>query len=151
MFRSSRSVLPIVLLAASLATAGAAMGEAVAPGAHRPQGAAAKLGPPLSVEARAVMDLRTAGSQQIESLMRSLAAARDEAARRDLQRQITQAKLGTEVKILRLRATQARAKGDLAAAQQLEMFADGIEHPKAPARSVAQSPNKQLGAEGRQP
>lgn len=148
-----RPPFPFVLAALALGalTAVTAFGDATAPVARRPKGDEAKLSLPLSPEARAVVDLRAEGKLQVDALVRTLASARDDGERRAIQARIGQIKFGTDLKVLRLRAAQARAKGDLATAQQLDLAGDAMEHPKAPDASAAQSIDKRITPERRQP
>jgi hypothetical protein len=142
-----------VLLAATLGLLCPTRADAEQVVAHRPPATAPKVAPPLTADAKAVVDLRAEGQREVAALLRMLAAARDERTRRDVQLQISAAKRTTDIKVLRLHAAQARAHGDLSGAQEYEMYADAMEHPKpaAEAAGPAQSPNKLIGSEGRRP
>ena len=146
-----RSLVCLGLSAAFVGLAGEATADAARPVAQRPPANAPKREFPLNVDARAVMDLRLTGQQQVAALMTQFAGTTDESTRHALMEQVQLAKRTTEIGIIRLRASQARVHGDLAQATLLDALAEAIEHPAPPAANVAQVSEKPAPAEGRQP
>lgn len=147
---------PMLALIAAFAAPATVVGDTPAPASapvarRAPQGPGAQSVRPLTPDERLVADVRDAGARQVQTLMQSYGAASNDAARRDIQRQISAAKLNTEVQVLRTRASIARTHGDLAGAQELDMIVERILHPAVPGPSIEQTPNKSVSKEGGKP
>ncbi len=125
-------------LVTSIATADTPPAAGRAPARSTPSTRA--LAKPLTAAERVVVDRRLVGEQQVQAALARLAATSDGAARTAIQREIVGIKQRTELDVLAMLATQARARGDLAAAEAIDAQAAMIRQPVRPTGPVGAKP-----------
>jgi hypothetical protein len=109
--------------------AGAALGAAVVVPSPDPGAPARTVGatpPQLTAEQRALLEIREQGRREVEALRASLQGLPEGAAQLALLRRIEEVKRQTWIEALRTRATFARQRGDLAAAQEAERLDEAL-------------------------
>lgn len=131
------SVLALAFVA-STATADTPPAAGRAPARVTPP--ARTLAKPLTPAERVVADRRLAGEQQVQAALARLTATTDGAARNAIQREIVGIKQQTELDVLAMLATQARARGDLAGAEAIDAQAAMIRQPVRPTGPVGAKP-----------
>ena len=116
-----------------------AASESLTPAA---QGAQLTVGPPVAqapapvlrrtatgIETQVTAALAAQGRANVIAVTARLKDAHDPVLARELNRQIAQSKLDTDLQILHVNATYARARGDVRAAMQFERLAAMLLHP----------------------
>ena len=139
MYRRFFGLLLLALTSFALAGGARAASESPTPAA---QGAQLTVGPPVAqapapalrrtttgIETRVTAALAAQGRANVVALAARLKDARDPVLVAELNRQIAQSKLDTDLQILRVNATYARARGDVPAAMQFEHLAVMMLHP----------------------
>lgn len=85
---------------------------------------------PRTPEDQALHEVREATALRVKELVSAMDGLKDGPALHALQRKVVELKREGDLEFLRTKVRFARRRGDLAAAQQLEMRIDAIVHPQ---------------------
>ena len=97
-----------------------------------------------------MLDVTTAGQRRIDALMARYTQTTDASARMEIQREVVQAKLDTQVQWLVTRARFERDRGNEATALEAERYVQMLLHPErtAPITAEQQKAEKAKVTEG---